>query len=182
MIKNNESRNSKLQSAVEYLVTYGWGMLIVMIVLWALYSFFISPSSLVPDFCNFKYGPTCKSAFLLTNNTATNFTIIAINSLSFPIKNVSIKVQVTNIGAIGMRNITLYCNSTYIQSGSTFICTNVTTGPPTPTLNSFYSFPMWIQLYDCGTAPAWFSAKNCNGALKETYVGVMQAHARSSTK
>jgi hypothetical protein len=179
MIKNKEGRNSKLQSAVEYIITYGWAIFVVMVVLWALYSFVISPSSLVPDFCNFKYGPTCKNAFLITSNTATNLTIIATNSLSFPIKNVTIKVQVTNIGRIGTRNITLNCSPAYIKPGSTFICTNVTSGSPTPTLNSLYSFPMWIQLYDCGTAPGWFSAKSCNGALPETYVGVIQVHARS---
>jgi len=179
MSRNYVNSKPKLQSAIEYLITYGWGILIVIIALAALYSFIISPSSLVPDFCNFKYGPTCNNAFLLTSNTATNFAIIATNSLSFPIKNPSITVQVTDIGATGTRNITLYCNPKYVQPGSVFICTQNISGSPTPTLNSFYSFPIWITLYDCGTAPAWFSARSCDGALKETYTGVMQAHARS---
>ncbi|MGC9132641.1 MAG: hypothetical protein ACP5HJ_03350, partial [Candidatus Micrarchaeia archaeon] len=165
----------KLQSAIEYLMTYGWAILIIAVVLGALYQYVITPSSLAPDFCNFKYGPTCIGVMLFSSNTASNIAIVAINSLPFPIKNATLIVQPVGIT---QGNVSALCSPSFIQPGGTFFCTINISGSKA-NLNSLYSFPMWIKLYDCGTAPGWFSAKSCSGALIETYVGLMQAHART---
>ncbi len=60
------SNISKLQSAMEYLMTYGWAILIIAIVLIALFSLGV--------FSNNNLGTSCipESGFLCTNITLTN--------------------------------------------------------------------------------------------------------------
>ncbi|MCL4383338.1 MAG: hypothetical protein M1168_00275 [Candidatus Marsarchaeota archaeon] len=63
--------NFKLQSAMEYLMTYGWAILIIAVVLAALDMLGVfNPSAFAKTFCVFESGITCQSAILFTNGTA----------------------------------------------------------------------------------------------------------------
>ena len=58
MAKRNKSNKS--QAAMEFLLTYGWAILIVLVVIAALAYFgILSPSKLLPDKCFFQVGVSC---------------------------------------------------------------------------------------------------------------------------
>jgi len=89
----------KGQTAMEYLMTYGWAILIIMVVLAVLfYLGVLNPSSVTPNQCTFPPGFTCVTNKLQTNGklylivgqgTGKNIRIMGINctqntSLDFP--------------------------------------------------------------------------------------------------
>jgi len=58
----------KAQSAMEYLMTYGWTILIVAIVLATLYALGVfSPSNYVLTYCTFPADFSCLSGYLTAN-------------------------------------------------------------------------------------------------------------------
>jgi hypothetical protein len=65
MIKN---RNGKGQAAIEFLITYGWAIMAVMIVIGALAYFGVTnPATSLPDKCMFSNAFQCKD-FQITSN------------------------------------------------------------------------------------------------------------------
>ena len=63
---------SKAQSAMEYLVTYSWAIIIIAVTLAALYSLgLFSPSAFITDSCIFPADFSCLSGFLYSNGTFT---------------------------------------------------------------------------------------------------------------
>ncbi|RLG18945.1 hypothetical protein DRN67_03700 [Candidatus Micrarchaeota archaeon] len=68
----------KGQAAMEYLMTYGWAILVIVIVLAALlYLGVFNVGQRVPDQCNFNVGVQCQSPKL----TASSLTLTLTNSL-----------------------------------------------------------------------------------------------------
>jgi len=62
----------KLQSAMEYLMTYGWAILIISIALAALYMMgLFSPSSFITSSCIFPADFSCLQDFMSTNGVLT---------------------------------------------------------------------------------------------------------------
>ncbi len=54
-------RNHKAQAALEFLMTYGWAILVVLVVIGALAYFgVLSPSNLLPEKCTFPVSISCK--------------------------------------------------------------------------------------------------------------------------
>ncbi|MBI2581293.1 hypothetical protein HYV85_05830 [Candidatus Woesearchaeota archaeon] len=54
------SRNVKAQAAMEFLMTYGWAILVVLVVIGALAYFgVLSPSTLLPEKCTFPVSVSC---------------------------------------------------------------------------------------------------------------------------
>jgi hypothetical protein len=82
----------KLQSAMEYLMTYGWAILIIGVVLVALYELNVfTPSNYVSPICTLPAGFTCVSDYFYGNG------LIALN------------IEYTNINPINITQIG--CNS-----------------------------------------------------------------------
>jgi hypothetical protein len=64
-----EATNYKAQSALEYLTTYGWAIIIISVVIAALFSLgLFNPGSLVNTSCIFPADFTCLSAVLTGSN------------------------------------------------------------------------------------------------------------------
>ena len=56
----NKNHNKKGQAALEFLMTYGWAILVVLVVIGALAYFgVLNPDSLVPDKCTLTTGISC---------------------------------------------------------------------------------------------------------------------------
>ena len=63
---------SSAQSAMEYLMTYGWAILIILIVLGVLYLLQVfSPNSILGNQCNVQFKYSCTGFALATNGTAS---------------------------------------------------------------------------------------------------------------
>jgi len=67
--------NKKGQSAMEYLMTYGWAILVIIIVIAVLfYIGVLNPRNVTPTTCTFPPGVSC-SSFKLTENGVLALTI-----------------------------------------------------------------------------------------------------------
>ena len=63
----------KSQAALEFLTTYAWAFLVIIIMVGALAYFgVLSPSKLLPDRCNFGSEVSCNKDFLVVVNAAAN--------------------------------------------------------------------------------------------------------------
>lgn len=60
----------KAQAALEFLMTYGWAILVVLVVISALAYFgVLNPTILLPERCTLQLGLGCKNYLVLDNNT-----------------------------------------------------------------------------------------------------------------
>src|SRR3989338_9140148 len=82
--------NRKSQAALEFLMTYGWAILVVLVAIGALAYFgVLSPDKFLPSKCTFPAGLAC----LDHKATATSLQIIAKNSLGYDITVTDVKAQ-----------------------------------------------------------------------------------------
>ena len=69
-------RSFKAQAAMEFLMTYGWAILVVLIVIGALAYFgVLSPSTLLPEKCTFPVSLTCSDHSV----SRTSITLVLLN-------------------------------------------------------------------------------------------------------
>jgi uncharacterized protein (UPF0333 family) len=111
--------NKKSQAAMEFLMTYGWALLVVLIVIAALAFFgLLNPSRFLPEKCEIAPGVTCmdfnaQTSQAVSTGTATDLiTILLNNGLGQTMYNV--KVNVSNCLSQNATNTT-----TTLPSGST---------------------------------------------------------------
>ncbi|MCH8004569.1 MAG: hypothetical protein IH934_08135 [Nanoarchaeota archaeon] len=72
-LRNLTTRNSKSQAALEFLTTYAWAFLVIIIMISALAYFgVLSPSKLLPDRCNFGSEIGCDKNRMIINNVNDN--------------------------------------------------------------------------------------------------------------
>ena len=77
--------HKKLQSAMEYLMTYGWAILIIAVVIGVLYALGIfNGSGLLGSFCTAQTGYFCANPILSTNSPTLNVTIGQDTRLEWP--------------------------------------------------------------------------------------------------
>ncbi|MGC8669710.1 MAG: hypothetical protein ACP5TL_00980 [Candidatus Micrarchaeia archaeon] len=108
--------NLKLQSAMEYLMTYGWAILIISITLGAIYMMgLFSPNSYVTSTCLFSSDFSCLNYFISSGGVLT---INVEQSLSSPI-------EVTGIGCNSNKTVShmenlIGNNAIYIPIGGNY--------------------------------------------------------------
>ncbi|MCF7866758.1 hypothetical protein K9L67_04460 [Candidatus Woesearchaeota archaeon] len=70
--------NKKGQAALEFLTTYGWAFMVILVMIGALAYFgVLNPQNLIPDQCAITSGFTCKDFSL----TTTSLSILGINNM-----------------------------------------------------------------------------------------------------
>ena len=104
----------KGQAAMEFLMTYGWAILVVLIVIGALAYFgVLSPSTLLPEKCTFPVSLSC------TDHTVgqAQITLIMLNGAGrdMVVKSISASSQALGTGA-GIGNLGCACNTTAAQT------------------------------------------------------------------
>lgn len=73
--------NKKAQAAMEFLMTYGWAILIVLAAIGALAYFgVLSPSQFLPEKCMFPSGLACIDSTVSGNSTNPTFTMLILNN------------------------------------------------------------------------------------------------------
>jgi len=85
----------KGQAAVEYLTTYGWAILVLIIVLAVLMtSGILSPNYLISEECNFGTNLPCRFA-LFNQGGETRMTLVAFNGFPYKvqIKRITVELQ-----------------------------------------------------------------------------------------
>ena len=121
----------KSQAALEFLTTYAWAFLVIIIMVGALAYFgILSPSKLFPDRCNFGSEIICNKDLLVVTSSATNTLNIKLrNNFAAPVvvTNVEVKTDVAAITSpctpVKINDVTIPATGTTWPSDTTITLT-----------------------------------------------------------
>ncbi len=89
-------RKRKGQAALEFLMTYGWAFLVILIVIGAFVYFdVLNPAGLVPARCSFPAGFSC-SEFGVSESNGVQFVMVNRQGYSVQIENVTVTTSATS--------------------------------------------------------------------------------------
>ena len=104
----------KAQAAMEFLMTYGWAILVVLIVIGALAYFgVLSPSTLLPEKCTFPVSLTCTDhsvaqtsmTFIMLNGAGRDMRVWAVSATSDSLRGgLACNCNNTAQGSVALRN------------------------------------------------------------------------------
>ncbi len=164
--KTATSGNLKGQAAIEYLMTYGWAILALVIVIGVLISTgALSPNYLITEECTLSTNFPCLGA-VTTTSSGSNIALRISNGFAYKVK--ITKVQIYD-RANAQKQITI-ATPEEIESGAEKIFSGkfIETIP----MNSIGKFGMNVTYESC--APELADATGCSGS-PHTVVGVLTA-------
>ncbi|MEM0150052.1 MAG: hypothetical protein QXW10_04105, partial [Candidatus Micrarchaeaceae archaeon] len=141
-------QHKQAQSALEYLVTYGWAILLVSIIIALLYLYVIVPKVIVPSSCTFVSGAYCNDLMVGTNVTthATMLAVFLTNTQPYPIQDPKLYAKISNTSTIASP-----CEPKFVLPGGSMICTVAL--PVSTSLGTFVSGSVYLNATYCGLAP-----------------------------
>ncbi|MDE1810429.1 MAG: hypothetical protein KGH58_03925 [Candidatus Micrarchaeota archaeon] len=162
----------KAQSAMEYLSTYGWAILVIVIVAALLYLYSSTPSTVVPTSCKFISGVYCNDIVLGTNamTKATTVGLFLTNSQPYPMAKPYFFAKVAGANTTGTS-----CSPNYVLAGGSMVC--VLNLPVSTTMGQFLAGNLYLNATYCGLQPNYSQANLCNTAPRQTYIGIFNSHA-----
>lgn len=96
--------NKKGQAAMEFLMTYGWAILVVLIAIGALAYFgVLNPGRFLPESCTLTPGLSCEGQVVRFGTTGVNDSTIQLtirNGKGADLTNVGINITATDSGAV----------------------------------------------------------------------------------
>ncbi len=155
------------QSAFEYLVTYGWALLILALVLVILFYFTSVPSKVVPNTCQFTTGAFCEDIVLgsVATTHATVVAFIATNLRKYPVMNPTL-TTVQN----GVNSTPVACSPDFVLPGGAIFCevnTQIKSNP-----YQFVASSLYLSAVYCGFSATPGTPAGCaNGGVRESYSG-----------
>ena len=161
------SRAFRIQPAIEYLITYGWALLIITLVVVLLYAFVLMPSTSAPMVCMFNSGVSCNDAILGSGNTGSSAVMLISNSQPYPIAN-----PLFIINTQGQGNITGTCSPNFVLPGGSMICNASISNP--------YGQGLYVKSYVYIKANICSSSSyspTCSGSV-QTLSGIMDTHVQ----
>ncbi len=106
------------QSAMEYLVTYGWALLIIVAALAVIVVLGLTSSTAVPQTCTLSTAISCKDIVFGSNSIGSSAVMILSNSQQYPIKTPVLIINTQNNG-----NVTGTCSPSFVLPGGSIVCT-----------------------------------------------------------
>ena len=141
---------------MEYLVTYGWALLVLFVVVaYLLTSGAFSANSFAAQECVFQPDLYCSPFVLYRDSGAGGTTLLfsLTNGLGFPINVTSINYTTTGIGANGRRSYSGTWPASTIQSGERMNFTRTFSDDPQPSFNDFRTIYVEMSYYNCKNSP-----------------------------
>ena len=172
--------DKKAQVAVEFLTTYGWvlvGVIILLAVL--LYYGAFDPMRFVSRQCNFEPGLPC-TTYKLESNLTTGGAVYIVqlsNNLGYDISlpNNSIQLNAENVGKAGKQTYVGNCSPrspTVIKKGQTFTCiVNIPYKEVVPSIGKTVRLDSHISYNNCLTAQNYTTTGDCTAASNYTTTG-----------
>ncbi|MFH1399821.1 MAG: hypothetical protein ABIG95_06980 [Candidatus Woesearchaeota archaeon] len=117
-------KKRKAQAAMEFLMTYGWAILVVLVVIGALAYFgVLNPQRLLPPRCTFPTGLTCRD--YVVHENSSNMIISLSNAMGK-------SINIVSVIANGTAGNNIHCNAgayaDVIVNGKNFDATLTCTG------------------------------------------------------
>ena len=110
----------KAQAAIEFLTTYGWAIMILMIVLAFAFYLLSSQATIVSTICTINSGFKC-TEFLIESNTISSTALFFLNNIQqYPVKGTTVTANISSVGTI-----TAKCSPNFVLPGGDMICTSL---------------------------------------------------------
>ncbi|MDD5318003.1 MAG: hypothetical protein PHF51_04725 [Candidatus ainarchaeum sp.] len=159
----------KAQSATEFLLTYSWAIIIMLVFVAALYYLgVVGVAQPLQRSCTFPAGLGCSSFKLMKNATAITVVISGNNGLGYDIgfdSNAS-NLAAENLGGIGMQNYTGTCSPSLVRGGDKYTCIfNISEMERVPAIGAMESMDLTLAYRNCETDPGYLVSGNCRTAL-----------------
>ena len=141
---------------MEYLVTYGWALLVLFVVVaYLLTSGAFSANSFAAQECVFQPDLSCSPYMLYRDSGGGSTTLLftLTNGLGFPISISNISYTTTGIGAPGRRVYPGAVPSDTIASGALMNFTQTFSDAPQPAANDFRTIYVEIAYRNCKNSP-----------------------------
>ncbi|MGC9190512.1 MAG: Kelch repeat-containing protein [Candidatus Micrarchaeia archaeon] len=163
----------KAQSAIEFVVSYSWAILIIAVVVVFAYLFYSMPNSIAPSSCSFESGLFCNDVILATNSVThvTKLIVLFTNTQPYAITNSSIYSSID-----GKNTTSSVCSPSYAAPGAQVFCTVQL--PLNASFNEFESGSIYINASYCGVEGGYSSIGKCSIVQPEVYSGTFAAHAQ----
>ncbi|MDE1870564.1 MAG: hypothetical protein KGH71_06380, partial [Candidatus Micrarchaeota archaeon] len=155
----------RIQSATEYLLTYGWAFLIAGVVIAALYLFIFAPTALSPSSCTFSSGAYCQDLILGSSLTLSKMAVLLTNTNTYSIINPKITVNVSGSSYHGT------CTPNFILPGGAIICNATIT--PAVSQSALASGKFIFSYIPCPGD----NATVCSSNSVQSYSGTFTTHA-----
>jgi hypothetical protein len=105
------------QAATEFMLTYGWALLILAIIVIAFVYFYGLPGTVIQNTCTFVSQITCDGITLGSNSIGTKIDLIAINSQPFGLSDPIATVYIAQYGSANAM-----CLPSNVVSGGAMLC------------------------------------------------------------
>ena len=163
------------QSAMEYMVTYGWAILIIVLAVSLLYFFVLQPNIISPNACSFTVQLTCTDVVLGASSAGIpgNLILTITNSQQYPIQNPALFANVN-----GTNTTKAQCLPSAVPSGGVMLC--ILPVKNKVNLNALLSGKLYLNASYCGFGANITAINACTSNVPQTYVGVFTAHAQTS--
>jgi hypothetical protein len=160
--------NKKAQAAVEFLTTYGWVVLLLIIIIsFTFYSGYLDMNRYLQKQCLFSPNFQCSSYKLdKANSTTMRLTLQAGNGLGYTIyfANNSALLITDNLGKAGKANYSGRCYPDLVKPGELVTCIiNITDVGSFPSADKNFNLLVKLNYTNCNTAPNYAQTGNCAG-------------------
>ncbi|MCL5008691.1 MAG: Ig-like domain-containing protein [Candidatus Marsarchaeota archaeon] len=159
----HEESALRLQSAVDYLVTYGWALVIITIMIAAIYFLVSGQLMSQPTFCTLSTQARCTNLAVGANSIVSKFQIVFVNGQEYSITNPSLLFNISSHG-----NYNPSCSPNYVLPGGIIICSLSTSALP---VNSRINGLMIFKEDVCRS----IGTSSCQSPLKESINGTYSA-------
>ena len=157
--------NFKAQAAIEYLLTYGWALLVIAIIASLLYLFITSPPSITPSSCAFSASVYCQDIIFSSNSVSSSVALFLTNTQPYAVIAPQIKANFSS------GQVTGTCRPYFVLPGGDIIC-NVTTSQPM-SQGSLASGVLFVSSLPCVSG----NVLSCQQtSQRQTYLGNYNTH------
>lgn len=166
------ARTYDSQAAMEYLTSYSWFIILLVVIISLIFLYLVAPQQIVPSTCTFNTGLYCKDIVMGTNliTHTTTMSLSLVNVQAYPIRNPSLLAQVNNVNTTPVT-----CTPTFVLSGGDIICTlDLQTNT---VINELRLGNLYLMANACGLSVNYSIRRNCSTAPQQTYIGSFNAHA-----
>lgn len=160
------------QSSIEYIVIYGWALIILAIVVAILFYSLGIPKTVTPNTCTFSSSLLC-SDIVIGANQVTGLTLMTFqieNEQLYPIAN---PMAVVNIN--GANTSAVPCSPSLVPAGGAAICSTQTALHSS--LGQFVSGGIYVVAGYCGLVADYGVTHVCSNPPTQTYGGSFSGHA-----
>ena len=159
----------KSQSAMEYLTTYGWAILMISAASAIIYLFVSTPSTLVPASCRFAFGAYCQDivvgANLIGSSPASGGVWLFLsNPQQYMVVNPRIQVNV-----VGANSVVIACAPANVLPGGAILCIVPLT--QTVASGSLVNGKLYLSVTPCQSG----NVITCASGQSQTYLGSFNA-------